>query len=257
MTIAMSLGIGAYLGAATPVKGGGGWSPTDLGDDLLAWWNADRSDLIAVSGAQITSWKDVVAGREAVQPISASRPIWSPNSFNGSPSAYFDGIDDELTFESQPFPAGADPSEIWAVVQQDALPADTTVRSVVTYGGIGANLRALRRITSGGVNRARAAVGNGTAVVNVDGDTVDFSSRHLIRAEVAPTATTVRIDNDGEASGAVVPSTGTTRLRLGANAVNTAANFWNGHIRDVLITGPLADEQSELLRTYLLPRRNV
>jgi hypothetical protein len=42
---------------------GGGISPvTILGESLLAWWTADRADLITLSGTQVTSWKDDVWG---------------------------------------------------------------------------------------------------------------------------------------------------------------------------------------------------
>src|SRR5688500_3331977 len=87
---------------AAPSKGVGvGVSPvTILGASLLAWWTADRADLITLSGSQVTSWKDVVAGYDVVQGVGGSRPLWSATSFNGAPSLTFDAIDDELTLGS-------------------------------------------------------------------------------------------------------------------------------------------------------------
>jgi hypothetical protein len=67
------------------------------------------------------------------------------------------------------------------------------------------------------------------------------------------TATSVQQDVDGVAGSptAVVPATGTTRLRLGANSANTAGSPANVIISAALITGPLTDAQAAQLYAYL------
>ena len=62
--------------------------PSDLGASLLAYWNADRSDLITLNTNKVTSWKDTVNAYDAVQGTDAARPTYANKSLT------FDGTDD-------------------------------------------------------------------------------------------------------------------------------------------------------------------
>lgn len=237
-------------------EGVGGWTPAALGASLLGWWSADRADLISLSGSQVTSWLDIVAGYNMAQGVSSARPIYSASSFNGSPGVTFDGVDDELTLASQPFPSGASQSELWATAQQGALVADASSRILFSYGGIATNnRRTLTRIVTTGVNRARGSSGNGTSEFTANDTAVDFSSRHVLRNAISGTAAALTIDGGTPTSVAVVSNTATTRARIGANCADTAAGFWSGPVRDIIVTGALTSEQAALLQTYLLNRR--
>lgn len=244
------------LGQLTNIAAQGVNPLTILGSSLLAWWTADRPDLITLNSTAVTSWKDVVAGYDAVQGVSASRPIYSATSFNGAPGLTFDSVDDELTLASQPFPSGASPSEIWAVVQQDALGSDASARRVVSYGGSTTNndLRQLIRSQTGGTTSAlQALVGTGAATTVALNTSVAFQGRNLARVKFE--ATQIRADLNGNAGtpSAAVPSTGSTRFRIGA--ATFGAGFWNGKMRDVLVTGPLSTGQKSALEAWALPRR--
>jgi hypothetical protein len=43
------------------------WTPLKLGTSLLAWWDAERTDLITQASGLVSSWKDAVGGYDAVQ----------------------------------------------------------------------------------------------------------------------------------------------------------------------------------------------
>ncbi|MDQ5978556.1 MAG: hypothetical protein QG602_1530 [Verrucomicrobiota bacterium] len=237
-------------------RAGVAWMPLNLGAALLAWWCADRSDLITLSGNQVTSWKDAKNAYDAVQAVSAARPTWSATGFNGAPGLTLDGIDDCLGMASQPFPSGSDPVEIWGVVQQDALPADTGVRHLISYGGGAATTRrTLSRVVSGGVNRGAAQIGNGTANPSPANTTIDLSSRHLARSIVTSTTASVSVDASALTSLSVVPATGAARLRIGASDGAAPSAFWSGKIRDVVITSALSTDEATQLQSYLLARR--
>lgn len=252
----MSLGIGLGL---THGRGGGANPVSILGSSLKAWWTADRPDLITLSGAQVTSWRDVVGAYDAVQAVSASRFVYDAASFNGAPSMALDGVDDEMTLAPVPagIPTGATPSEAWAIVQQDALPGDTGPRYIASWGGVSGGLRrGPNRLPVTGVNRGRSLSGNGTSDLVAADTVVDFSTRHAIRSEQAATETRVSIDGGAvTAAAAALASTGTTRLRIGALTPNVASLFWKGHIRDFLITAPLTADQAMALWAWALPRR--
>jgi len=253
----MFIGIGLGI---TTIKNGGVSPVSILGASLLAWWTADRADLITLNGTAVTNWKDVVAGYDAVQGVSAARPIYSSTSFNGASGLTFDGIDDELTSTDAALlaalPDGAEPGESWAIVQQNALPADTGARIIVSYGGaVSTGRRGLERIVTTGVNRSRVVTGSGGATVSLSSTVVNLSSRHVMHGRWTATDHGVATDDAVEISGAIVPATAVSRLRIGSISNTSPANFWSGLCRDVLITGPLSADQKAKLLAWALPRR--
>lgn len=247
------IGISLALSLGNPVLSGGGWSPDELGDDLLAWW--DASSGVSLSGSSVTAWEDRRAGYSVTQSTDGSRPSYSPTGFNGAPGITFDGAADCLEMASQPFGSGAIDLEVWAVVQQDALIADATERTLLSFGGDlpPAQVRVARAV-SGGANRGIARIGDGASTVYSIA-TGDFSGRSLLRTRITPTATYASINGDAAVSSAIVPSISENRTRIGASA-NVAANtFWSGKISDVIVTQPLSDGQAASLRAFLLSRR--
>lgn len=231
----------------------GRWDPYQLGHNLLGWWSADRNDsILRTGGTPIVTWSDVTRNRyAATQGTSDNRPTYAPTSFNNCPAITFDGSNDELTLGSTPFPTGANPVEVWAVVEQSALAADSTTRMLFSYGGTGnANRRALLRRVSGGVNRFGADTGDNSSAIATDNAAVDFSGRHCVRAIFGATATSVSVNGGALSTTNVVPATGTTRTRIGANTANTAAVFWNGRIRHVVVANPLADIEAALMAAW-------
>jgi hypothetical protein len=234
------------------------FAPDSLGASLLGFWDPQRADLITQSAGAVSSFKDTVAAYDTAQATGSSQPAYSATSFNSGPGLTFDGTDDFLGMESVPFPTGANPCEIWALVDQTALVADTNVRRAAHYGGASINAsRGIGRSVVGGVNRASVFVGSGSAVTQVDNTSVILSGRHVLRGVIG--ATEARIDVDGVAGTptSVVPATDTTRFRIGASSNTSAANFWQGGIGGVLVTAPLTDAQAAQLLAFLKARGGV
>lgn len=246
---------GAPDSAITPI--------TILGGALIAWWTADRADLITLAGAAVTSWKDVIAGYDAVQAVSDARPAYSTTSFNGTPAVSSDGVDDELTCTDAALlaalPDGAEGCEIWDIVQQDSLAADATSRRITAYGGSGGTtVRRSGRQVATGVNRGAVGVGTGAGTGAKVDAVVDFSSRHVMRCVITPTGMNIALDgNSLVTETASVPATTVLRLRHFANASTTAGEFALVRKRDTLITAPLTDAQVTALWAWSLPRRNL
>lgn len=247
--------IAAYGYGLTPSVG---WEtiPLLLGPSLLAWWTADRSDLLTLSGSAVISWQDVIANLELTQSTSDSRPLWSVDGFNGSPQILFDGVNDFLNFNlSGQFPTGGNGSEIWAIVDQTDPASSVVIRTVAAYGNATLNGdRRVRRNVISGVNRANAAV---SSVFN---DThVDLSGRHLMRGVFGPVETTgtgIQVDDAALVFGSVAPTTVGTQFTIGS-IPNGTTQYWKGGVRDVLVTLPLTPNQSSLLTDWGLSRRNV
>jgi hypothetical protein len=135
-------------------------------------------------------------------------------------------------------PTGANVCEIWAVVDQSALPADTTTRRIFSYGGPNASdRRIISRTVSGGVNRFNAGGGNGASEATITQGSEDFTGRCYVRAVF--NGTTVKAYTNGVASGgatALVPATGTTRARVGANSGSSVTvGTWQGGISDIIV----------------------
>lgn len=246
------------LGLAITNTQRSGFSPLALGSKLLAWWDASRG--ITLSGSEVTAWADRKNGSSVSQATSAARPLFSATGFNGAPCLTFDGTDDNLSAESVfSLPTGGDASRVWIVASQDALAADTTARTAFSYGGSSTDRRAVLRQVISGVSRARAQAGNGTGITNADEVDIDLSSRHLIEAIFTATTVACETDDSGPTTSAsATVLTGTTRTRIGSLPGASAANFWQGKIRDVIVTtdtltaGEVADMQG-----FLLARRSL
>lgn len=224
-----------------------------LGADLLAWWDASYG--ITVTGAGVSAWVDRKSGHTLVQATDGARPAYSATGFNGAPGVTFDGTADYLSMESVPFPSGADPSEIWIVVQQDTDPvAVATTRGIVSYGAAGTVNRAVARNPVLGVNRAYIIAGTGSGSPTATVEDVDFSSRHLVRG-VFDTTSSVAVDGGTPVTVASALATATTRVRVGSNMADTPTTFWTGVLRDIIVTTPLSAEKAAFLETFLLGRR--
>lgn len=235
-----------------------------LGASLLAWWTADRADLITLNGSAVTSWKDVMHGYDAVQGVSASRPVYSATSFNGSPGLTFDGTDDGLSCTDAALlgllPDAAESGEMWAIVQQDALAGDTSSRNILSYGGTGfSTQRRIRRVVASGVNRGGFIVGTGASSLVATGTSVNFNSRHVIRGAADADSIDLSVDAATPISISGVPATSSAiACKIGSSSNSTATEFWHGKIRDVIITaGTLSPNQVTALNAWALPRRKL
>jgi len=233
-----------------------GWLPSALGSSLLALWDAERTDLIT-EGATL-SVKDTVAAYDAVQATAASQPAYSATSFNGRPGFTHDGTADELTCTASGLLTqlgGAASYEMWGVVDQTALVADTTTRTFLSVGAANATTRRAGRAVVSAVNRANAATGDGVSATTVNNTSVDFSGRHVVRVKFTATGTTTEIDGVTMTESAVVPSTTATRVRIGAAANTSASLFWQGVWNAVAFTGPLSAAQAAQMLAWANVRR--
>lgn len=225
---------------------------------VLAWWNADRADLITQSGGIVSAWADSMSGLVISQNSIGARPAYLPTGFGNAPCVSFDGVDDALEGSAATFPSGSIPGEVWGVLAQDALASESgsTARGAINYGGQSATTaRGLRRLVTGGVNRLLAVGGDGAATSLATLNTVDFSGRHVARSTHGPGGTTVRADGSAPASNPAVPATATDRIRLGALSGTSTTNPWLGRIRDALVTRELTPDQATHLQNFLMPRR--
>lgn len=222
-----------------------------LGSALLGWWDAERVDLLTLAGGGVAAWADVVGGHAPAQGVAEAWPSWSANAFGGRPAVVFDGVDDLLTLEAQPFPAGTDAGELWLVASEAGGVDDPLNRIAFSYGGTGpGSLRGVQRAIEGGVVRARGLTGGMVAAEPA----VAFSGAHVLR--VRTTASGVSISVDGGAfttETAYATATGTSRVRIGGNTQN-ANNPWRGAINAILVTAPLSAAQGVDVLNWCLVR---
>lgn len=239
--------------------GVGAWTPANLGAALYDMWDAERADLISLSGSAVTAWASVKNGYSAGQAVGASRPLYSLTSFNGRPGITFDGSDDFLSYDGVGvFPTGATACEIWALTDQAALAADAVARLPIAYGGLGTLLsRRLQRISNAGTNRARVVTGDGSTGIAAIQSSVDFSGRHAVRGIVGEANTDIAVDGTAGTPAAVVPATGTVRTRIGADTNTTPGGYWLGTHSLIAITAPLDATQAAQMLAYLKTRGGI
>lgn len=211
-----------------------------LGAAALGYRDAAVLPSLELSGSNVTSWTDLINGGVASQATSGAKPLWSASGLNGMPSVLFDGIDDYLEQAAHSYPTGQ--FEIWTLLDNSALPADTTSRWAVGFGtsapaGIG-------RGVSSGVNRARGIAGAGAA----NNAFVDLTGPHIVRLRVEAGQATISVDG-GPGSAVSIGAVGSGRLRIGSRADSTPGQFWNGSIAVHLVTTLLSSAlEAETLR---------
>lgn len=230
------------------------WTPLALGSKLVAWWDAERSDTITRSGGLVSSWRDVVGGYNMAQSSASLKPVYSATSFNGRPGLTFDGADDVLLFTGFPasFPAGADPSWMWGVADQQRANSVAGTGTVLQYGSGSTtnNTRRIVRVQDGGENRGNLMVGTGGSGPSVTNISVVFAGRHVILGKASGTTIECVMDGTGMTPAAVVPATTAGGNAAIGGAVN-GGNFLLGVINSVLITLPLTTAEEALLNAYL------
>lgn len=230
-----------------------------LGADLIAWWDRSRASLTTLSGNQVTSARDVVAGDDLTQVTGASRPLYEASSFNGFPDYTFDGTDDQMTLTGVParYPIGADPCEIWCIFDNMAPGADTMSRRIFNYGGNTVNTaRGCIVVGSGGVQRVQGFVGTGGAAVFLSENAVDASGRHVARVIITATGISLQVDGGAiSAESPAVPATANTMVRDG-QGTNGAGPFLGRSAHNV-ITKPLSGQKLAEMWAWANMQRRV
>lgn len=250
--------LGLGLALTSPAVLGRRWSPSSLGASLLAFWDAERAGTLTLAGSSVTTWTDVKNGYAATQSIGGSKPVYSATSFDGRPGLTFDGVDDYLLLASSGIPSGAIDLELWALLDQTSLVADTTDRYPLSIGGaasVNNQVRLMRSVVTG-VNRAGARAGNGTTNNGVNTSAADFSGRRVVRAKFNQSGFSASIDGNALASSAsIIPNTNGTAIALGANLAGggVAKCVMNA----ALITSALSDSQAAQLTQYLKTRGGI
>lgn len=247
-----------------------GWTPVDFGINAMAaqdgqtfpassrpWTLGDLPGVVRVydpdtnvtkdGSNHVSSWSDVDG---AVALEGTNQPVFTTAPAIGDGSALaFDGTNDVLAADGVTgLPTGASPGYIFAIVQQDALAADATPRTIAAYGGGFKAARCLNRTVNSGVNRF--AFGDGD--VGVNDTTIVAIGEHMALGYYDGSTGSVWVD--GYTPSSVVTAlltTGSNRTRIGANSSNSAAQFWNGLIGHVIFgSGTLTNDDIEKLFGY-------
>lgn len=249
----IGLGINIWQGRASGEPGPAPWSPSDLGEKLLAWWDAEAASSLTLTGSNVTTWTDKVSGYAPTQSLSGRKPVYSPTGFDGRrPGVTFDGADDGLGLTESPFPVGAGACEIWALVDQQAPVGDTTFRRIFAYGPSNNASRQLAHLGTASATRATGRVGSGTAFLTAYQS--PFSGVSTVRMAVGAEAFSVAVDGSSSGDTPAVPDTGDTYLGIGIG-LSTLSGPWMGSINAILVTTPLTEAEALQLTDYLDNRK--
>lgn len=227
-----------------------------LGADALAWWDAGSG--VALAGANVTLWRDRIAGIAPAQATTTSQPLWAAADYNGGPSISSDGVDDTLLLNGvslAALPTGANPIWVWIVAEQTAtIAADGGIsRTAFSYGGVASGSdRRVRRTIASSQNRVQAYIGTGAgAYANVIPN-VDYSGKSLVLAKFGATQTDISVNNANNTSVSAIPATATSGYI--ALFATLGAHFWQGKIRDILLTQPLSPAKEAIAIAFLSAR---
>ena len=176
----------------------------------------------ATSGQQVARWNDKsAAANHLTQPNVAGRPTLGPQGLRAVP--VFDGSSDILDRTTSTMPAGAAPSTTFSVSQMTA-PAS---RGTIVAWGLN-QLGQLRFF--GSHDQARYITTNGAANP-IGGDWISGSPGLLVGQYASQTGT-LWADGAPPLGLAGTYSTAVSALSIGGN---TASQFWNGTIDEVVV----------------------
>ena len=222
-----------------------------LGPNLLAYWDAEALDTLTLAGSNVTSWADRKNGYTGIQTVSGSKPAWSAAAINNRPAVVCDGTDDylELALPSG-WPVSASPVEIWALVTQEALAADVTIRDAFAYGNSGVARRLGRSVVSG-VSRGRFTA-NSSAVDSV----VDLTGTHILQGIYSGTQSQISVDGNALTSFTITATTVAPIIRIGA-ATTTLSSYWQGGINAIIVGTAFSAAQRAQILAFLKARGGI
>jgi hypothetical protein len=211
------------------------WTPTELGTDVVGWFDADDDTTITQAGGIVSAMASRAGSFSATQGTAGFRPGYSETGRNGKPAILFDGTNDCLAFTPPAsFPDGSEAYTMICVGYNDGTGVFTTYngKTIFQYGS---GTSVLRGIDRNGTGNAAANVDD-TYVNNV-GDWDAKDAMVLVeKAAGASALATVYVNDNATGTGTTgAGSLSASAGRIGANVVQTTTAFWPGSIQEILV----------------------
>ncbi len=230
------------LGGAGNVPSGPLWTPLQLNVNtpglLTAWWDAQDTAHITLSGSNVSGWADKVSAISLTQANSANKPGYSATARNGKPGLLFG------------------PGALFLAGSAASLPLGSPARTLISAGFN--NATANNYIFDYGTNSPGAHVGISAAATTqlvelytgVGSTTYPASEAwtadRLAILAIAAGGTSANWFIDGNSAEPITISainTTATGTAMGA-FINTSTAFWNGVIQQTLVcSGVLSASQ--------------
>lgn len=233
------------------------WNPEQIPRSLsYSVFDFERTPQISTSGSAITAFADPIKSASFSQGTGSAQPTLDATGFNGRPCATFDGGDslrNTTALATLGWPtSGA--FEVLALVDAAAVIGNGTYFAYPVAGNGGLSLAA-RLDGDGTTFRIRAAVGTGSATVNVDNSTLQ-PGKHLIR--FVSDGTNCRLDVDGVVGTPVAAAasfSGGPRNTIGGSAAASAGSLFTGNVNFIGFYKALPSAYADKLTAYLLTRK--
>jgi hypothetical protein len=219
----------------TIIEAAAPWTPTELGTDVVGWFDADDDTTITQVSGVVSAMASKASNFSASQGTAGFRPGYSATGRNGKPAILFDGTNDCLAFTPPAsFPDGTEAYTMICVGYNDGTGVFTTYngKTIFQYGS---GTSVLRGIDRNGTGSAAANVDD-TYVNNV-GDWDAKDAMVLVeKAAGASALATVYVNDNATGTGTTgAGSLSASAGRIGANVVQTTTAFWPGSIQEILV----------------------
>ena len=218
--------------------GGALWTPSRLGANVIAWFDAAASTTLALSGASVTSWASR-AGSISAAP--GSSPTYSATGRNGLPAVLFSGTQNLVFSANTGLPTG-NAAGFSAIVAYS--PDNSAFKYAISYGGFTANdgrdigIGAGVSFISGG---GAADINSGISWANAD---------HIVVANTGSSSNALRVDGSDAGSNVTALSTGSAAGEIGANT--SGSQKWSGSIQEIVLGDrQLSASERQKLEGYL------
>lgn len=197
-------------------------------------FDMEDTDFLTLNAGKITSITGKKSGLTLTQADPVKQATYDPSYVNGRAYGVGDGANTNMAvIASTPYPVGANPSEIWALVSIPGNP--TELKIAFGYGSDSGNeSRRVGVTTVTGGGRAVMITGTGSSSIQAPGpSSSSLGGVHLIRGVVSPTETSCTDNRVAGSPLAAVPATVNNRMRLFTG--NGVTNMWLGGINSVVV----------------------
>lgn len=228
------------------------WTPLNLGEKLLLWWDAEDEDSLTLDTTAVTAWEDKSAGFAVSQGTGGNRPTLNATAVNNRPGVVFDGVDDYLTNAGAPASVATGQAREWWVL-------GTQTRAVST-GGTNVVVRQGSAVTSAAQigrtidNAVACFVGNGSTAIIANAASL-FEGASIVRQQITATEQVVSRNGTAGTPVAAVPALNNTSVFVGSRDATT--RFHEGAVNTLLQTEPLSDAEAFLLLGFLKARGGI
>lgn len=231
------------------------WSPSDIADDLQAWFDASDEDTIVSSGGSVSQWKDKSPNQFAVSQGTGANQPQTGSSINGLNAIDFNGSSHLLERGAGDYLRNVAGAMVFAVIDVDDITGEGVIYEILNNA---ASTRAKHQVEASAWSGAGRRL-DGDGYVELVSALPCSSGLHLFATIFDYGNAEMNWSVDGKLDSAqsfqTAGSTSDTQsggMGVGGRPTGTLREWFDGRIGEIIITDAVVGTaQRQLIEGYL------